>query len=284
MVGLLSCLLAATFIIGAAADKLTPAEVIAKHLDSIGPADARAKIHSLKIKGTCSLVVRQGGSGQVDGAALLESQGTQNLITMTFDSADYPFEALKFNGKKFIASQFRPGFRTAVAQFFVANDVIFREGIAGGTLSQAWPLLNLQQNNPKLENASLKKIDGQPLQAITYNPRKGSDIKITLFFDPNTFQHVRTEYSRDITVTDMQRIGSGPSQAGQTTQRANDARVRASEEFSDFGPENGLNLPHVYKFHLNVQSETRPAVVDWVFNLTEFRFNEPLDAKDFEGS
>jgi len=270
--------------LSAAADKLTPAEVITKHLESIGPVEARTKIHSLKIKGSCSLVVRQGGSGQVDGAALLESQGAQNLITMTFDAAEYPVENLKFNGKKFTASQFRPGFRTPLSAFFVSNDVIFREGIVGGTLSQAWPLLNLEQNNPKLEYAGLKKIDGQPLQAITYNPRKGSEIKITLFFDPNSFQHVRTEYSRDYSVTDMQRIGSGPSQANSTMQRAAEAHVRASEEFSDFRPENGLNLPHVYKFHLNVQSETRPAVVDWVFNLTEFRFNEPLDAKDFEGN
>jgi len=133
-----------------------------------------------------------------------------------------------------------------------------------------------------LEYSGLKKIEGQPLQAITYNPRKGSDIKITLFFDPNSFQHVRTEYSRDYSFTDMRRIGSGPSQADASTQRAAEAHVRATEEFSDFRPENGMNLPHVYKFHLNVQSETKLAVVAWVFNLREFRFNEPLDAKDFD--
>ena len=71
-------------------NKLTPADVVARHLESIGSAEARARVHSMMLKGNCLLTVRQGGNGQVDGHVLMASQGNQNLINMVFDSAAYP--------------------------------------------------------------------------------------------------------------------------------------------------------------------------------------------------
>ena len=265
---------------GKADQKLAPAELVAKHLEAIGPAEARASARGMKIKGTCLLTVRQGGTGQVDGEAVMASQGGMNLITMTFNSPDYPYESLKYDGKNFIASQFRPGFRTSLAQFFLTNDVLFKEGIVGGTLSASWPLLNLQDKNPKLEYAGLKKVGGKQMHALKYMPRKGSDLKITLFFDAETFQHLRSEYERTIYTTDQQRIaGGGGTLPSTSSPRSSNARINAVEEFSDFRSEGGLNLPHSYKFELSIQSEVRPALVDWTFNLTDFNFSEVLEFK-----
>ena len=67
--------------------KIAPAELIAKHLEAIGPAEARARVSGMKIKGSCLLSVRQGGAGQVEGEAVMASQGNRNLINMTFNSA-----------------------------------------------------------------------------------------------------------------------------------------------------------------------------------------------------
>lgn len=265
--------------------KLTPEEIVARHLESIGPAQARARVRSVRIGGTCLLTVRQGGSGQVDGQAVMASQGTLNLISMLFNSAAYPSESLRFDGKNFTASQFRPGYRTSLAQFFVAHDVLFKEGLFGGTLSASWSLLDLKQKNPNLEYAGVKKIGGKQMHALKYMPRKGSDLKITLFFHAETFQHLRSEYERTIYTTDQQRIGPGggasPPSGG--NQRSSNARINATEEFSDFKPEGGLNLPHTHKFELSIQSEVRPALVDWIFTLTDFTFNAPLDVKEFGG-
>jgi hypothetical protein len=266
-------------------EKLQPAEVVTKHLESVGTADARAKVKSMQVKGSCVLTVKQGGTGEVSGQALLLSEGPQNLIKMTFDSAEYPLEAMRFDGKKLTVSQFRPGFRTSLGQFFLNNEALLKEGVTGGTLSSAWPLLDLTQKSPKLSYSGLKKINGKQLHALTYSPRKGSDIKIILFFESDTFRHVRTEYSRDIAATDITRIaGGGGQMPGNAPRRSTDAHIRASEEFEDFRPEGGLNLPHTYKFHLEIQSELRPALVDWVFILTDFKFNEPVDAKEFVGN
>jgi hypothetical protein len=265
--------------------KLTPAALVAMHLESIGPAEARARVRGIRIKGTCLLSIRQGGNGQVDGQAVMASQGSLNLISMAFESPDYPGDSLKFDGKKFTASQFKPGYRTSMAHFFVTHEVLFKEGLVGGTLSASWPLLEQQQKNPKLEYAGLKKIGGKQLHALKYEPRKGSDIKITLFFDAETFQHVRTEYEQTVYTTDQQRIGGGggtlPS-AGRA--RSSNARIDAFEEFSDFKLEGGLIFPHTYKFELSIQSETRPALVDWTFTLTDFTFNETIDPKQFRDS
>jgi len=259
-------------------NKIAPAEVVAKHLESIGSAEARARVHGIMIKGTCVVTIRQGGNGQVGGQTIMASQGSLNLINMTFDSPAYPGDSLKFDGKKFTASQFRPGARTHLAQFFVDHDILFKEGLVGGTLSSSWPLLDIQQKNPKLEYAGLKKIGGTQLHALKYTPRKGSDLKITLFFDAETFQHVRTEYEKTIYATDQQRIGGGgPGLPPATNQRSSNARINAYEEFSDFKSQGGLNLPHTYKFELSIQSETKPALVDWVFSLTNFTFNETLE-------
>jgi hypothetical protein len=263
-------------------NKLSPAELIAKHLDAIGSAEARAKVHAMQLRGTSMVIAKLGGAGQVDGSVVMVSQGNQNLINMTFDAADYPQELLKYDGKTFTTSQIRPGVRTSLEVFFMTNDILFKEGLIGGTLSSAWPLLDLQQKNPKLEYAGLKKIAGKQLHALKYTPRKGSDLKITLFFDAESFQHVRTEYEETIYATEQRRIGGGGGRLpGATDQRSANAQIHATEEFSDFRPESGLTLPHNYKFELSIQSEVRPALVDWEIKLTEFTFNQTLDAKWF---
>src|ERR1044072_8913872 len=132
-------------------NKLTPAEVISKHLESIGSAEARARVRGTRIKGASVVSVKLCGEGQVEGQALLASQGTANLINLKFETSEYPYEMLRFDGKKFIAIPYKPGSRTCLAQFFQDNEVIFREGLAGGILSESWPLLNVGERNPKLE-------------------------------------------------------------------------------------------------------------------------------------
>src|SRR4051812_43457554 len=84
---LISLAVVTPFRITRADDKPKAADIVAKHLESIGPAEARSTLHAAQVKGTCSIVVTQGGSGQVDGQVVMVSQGSQNMIRMTFDSA-----------------------------------------------------------------------------------------------------------------------------------------------------------------------------------------------------
>jgi hypothetical protein len=277
--------LACTFICivqGKPDTKLSPAEVIAKHLESIGSAEARARVRGTQIKGNASVTVRLCGEGQVDGQVLIGSSGKMNLIDMNFDTPAYPYELLRFDGNNLNVSQFRPGSRTCLGQFFISHADVFKEGLIGGALTESWPLLNVPEKNPKLEYSGLKKIGDKQLHALKYTPRKGSDLKITLFFEPETFRHVRTEYARVVYSSEQRKIGGAPGQLPSASmQSAPAARVDAYEVFSDFKEETGLNLPHTYKFHLTIQSELHPAVVDWSFDLKDFTFNAPLDPSAF---
>lgn len=263
-------------------DKLKPEDLVAKHLESIGTTDARARVNGTRIKGSCSVAVRLCGEGQVDGQVLMASTDAASLINMNFEIATYAQEALRFDGKKLATSQITPGSRTCLAQFFLENEVLFKEGLVGGVLSESWSLLNVAQRNPKLEYSGLKKIGDKQLHALKYNPRKGSDLKITLYFDPQSFRHVRSDYSRTVYASEQRRIaGGGAGLPPAQNQQASPTRIEAYEEFADFKEESGLNLPHTYKFHLSIQSEVRPAVVDWVFTLNDFSFTSPLDAAEF---
>ena len=263
-------------------DKLKPEELVAKHLESIGTAEARARVNGTQIKGNASVAVRLCGEGQVDGQVLMASTDAANLINMNFGVEAYSQEALRFDGKRFATSQLKPGSRTCLAQFFLENEVLFKEGLVGGVLSESWPLLNVAERNPKLEYSGLKKIGDKQLHALKYTPRKGSDVKIVLYFDTSNFRHVRTDYSRTVYATEQRRIaGGGAALPPAQRQQASPTRIEAYEEFADFKEESGLTVPHTYKFHLTIQSEVRPAVVDWVFNLNQYSFTSPLDAAEF---
>ena len=263
-------------------DKPKPADIIAKHLDSIGPAEVRSALHGAQVKGACTVVAKLGGAGQVDGQVVMVSQGNQNMMHMTFDSPDYPLEEFKYDGKKYTGSVIRPGRRSALGSFFNTNDILFKDGLVGGVLSSSWPLLNLQEKNPRVEYAGTRKIGGQDLIALKYTPHKGSDLKITLYFDPQTFRHLRTDYQATVYSTEQRKIGGGGGALPEAhDQRSANARIEAYEEFADFKVEGGLTLPHSYNFHLAVQSETNPALVEWQVALTDFVINPQLDAKWF---
>ena len=75
-----------------------------------------------------------------------------NMVNMMFDAGE-PSTSFRFDGTKTTVTQFRPGRHTPLEHFFAENEVIVGEGLVGGVLSESWPLLNLQEKNPKLEYA-----------------------------------------------------------------------------------------------------------------------------------
>jgi hypothetical protein len=258
----------------AAEQKLKPAELIAKHLESIGTAEARTAARNRIITGISALTLKQGGTGNLVGSALMASEGDKNLLMMAFDSPDYPAEKIGYNGHKLGVQPIRPGVRTPLGNFFRTHEEMFKEGLVGGTLSQSWPLLNVAARAPKLEYGGTKKIDGRLAHELKYTPNKGASLTIKLFFDAENFRHVRTEYERVIAAT----MGARPIDSGGRL----DTRYKVVEEFSDFKEENGLTLPHTYKFELRMSSDRAPLLLDWVISLQKFSFNQSMSGKEFD--
>jgi hypothetical protein len=256
-------------------DKPKAEDIVAKHLQSIGKDEARAAIRSRVIAGATLATFKSRGTASIQGGAVLASEGPKNIVTMRFEATQYPYEKIGYDGNKVGAYQIHPGEYTSLGGFVKANPVLLKEGLIGGTLSSAWALNDLASRKPKLEYGGTKKIDSRQVFELRYLPHGGSDLKISLFFDAETFQHVRSVYSRTIS-----------PQMGRTVDdsaRMTETRYELVEEYSDFKTENGLTLPHTYKIRLSQQG-TATQISEWVMTLVQFSFNQSVDAKDFDVS
>ncbi len=273
---LLSIALTMLFLVNpslSATDKMTPEELVARHLESIGPAKARASVTTRIIAGKSLVNFRTPPPGQASGRAVLASEGLKSLIGMSFPNPIYPGEQLGFNGKSFMAGYTTPGVRSSLGSFLMTHDLVFKQGLMGGTLSTAWPLLDLNGRNPQLEYAGLKKVDNRRLHELRYLARGGSDLEIVLFFEEETFRHVRTQYERVIAAS----IGTRSA----IDAKEKETRYKMVEEFSDFKDEGGLNLPHSYKIKLIIDTGAGTFLADWEITLTQFTFNESIDPNSF---
>ena len=255
-----------------AIDKITVEDLLARHLRSIGPEESRAS--NRIIAGTAQVVFRTTPSGQAIGKAVLASDGLKTLIGMSFPSPIYPREQLGFDGSTFTAAFATPGNRSVLGNFLMTNEIIFKQGLMGGTLSSAWPLLDLSSRRAQLEDVGTKKIDGRVLHEIRYLPRNATDVKVTLYFNDQTFEHVRTEYDRVIPAP------MGKVEYSNVQER--EGRYKMIEEFSLFQPESGLNLPHIYTIKLSVDTVNGTFLADWTINLTNFEFNQKIDPAAFK--
>jgi len=260
----------------ALAQKLTAEDVIARHLESLGSAEARASVKSRVMQGTVLATVRIGGGGELKGGAVMASQGPMSLIGLIFGTQDYGNEKMAFDGNKLTLGELRPGTRTRFGGFVLTHDILFKEGLIGGTLSSAWPLLDLANHNPKLRYAGTRKVEGKQTHVIEYEPRSGGNLDIKLFFDAETFQHVRTEYQQEFHAPTVSRPEIAAAQQG--------TRLKFTEDFSDYRKEGGLTLPHTYKMQLTFESERNPLLQDWVVSLNQFLFNKQLDVKQFDAA
>ncbi len=222
------------------------------------------------------MVFRTVPKGQAQGKAVLASEGDKVLVGMSFPSPVYPREQLGYNGSSFMASFVTAGVRSFLGSFLMTHSLIFKQGLMGGALSSAWPLQDVSRSGARLEYAGQKTENKHLLHELKYTPRGSTDLHISLFFDSETFQHVRTEYTRVI-----------PAETG-TRAYANvaerEVRYKMVEEFSDFKKESRLTLPHTYEISLTVDSQNGTFAAEWVLKLTQFTFNEKIDPAAFDVS
>lgn len=257
----------------AAQEKMKPDEIVAKHLEAIGSAEARAPGRSRIASGNSVIALRTGGSGQAGGGASIASKDNAIWINAEFEAPDYPFERMSYDGKKLVVRQYKPGARSPIGEFFLTFDEVFEEGLAGGALSSAWALLRLEERRAKLKYDGTDKIDGKPVYRLKYQPRKSSDLKIKLYFDAESFRHVRTEYERTIAA----QMGAAPG----TSVSQRETHFKLTEDYADFATVGGLTLPKKYKISYSYSSRSNPIEIDWTFDFSKFEFNQPINIEKF---
>lgn len=253
--------------------KLTLEQLIARHLDSIGSAQARGFAKNRVVRGTVKLISRVGAASNIDGQAAMASSGGKLRYSMRFNSPQYTGEQFAFDGSKVMTGHLPSGRRSPLSLYLEQQSLPLKDGLLGGSLSTAWALLRMDQLKPRLDYKGLKKLDGRQLHEVSYRPEKGStDLKVALFFDA-TFQHVRTEYEFKVPA----RLGSGPNDSA----RLQEDFYKLVEDFDDFRAVDALMIPRKYRLQLQVQTSSGSNLFDWNVVIEEVLHNQALDEQIF---
>jgi hypothetical protein len=253
-------------------DKMKPEELIAKHVASIGTPEAIAAVKSRVVVGTTNGRLKLLNTPiEISGPMQFASEGNKVLLAMIFNSNNYSYEKAGYDGKDLTVGVLESGRRSILSDFFFAHEAIFKQGLIGGALSTAWPLLAANSKTMKVSYGGTKKINNRPAHELKF--RNAGDIEVSLFFDAETFHHIRTEYKYRV-----------PAQMGKTpTESASqkESIYRLTEEFSDFKTENNLTLPHSYKLNLTRELPDKTQTMDFETAFTQFTINQPLDPAQF---
>jgi hypothetical protein len=231
-----------------------------------------------------------GGNGEVPGKAVIASEGDKRQILLKVNAYRYEGERFVSTGTATgVAGTYADKTRSEFGQFLRAEDLPLRDGLLGGVLSTAWPLLDLKAHKATLVYEGLKKIDGRRVYALGYKPAKTTDLTITLYFDPESFHHVATVYrvSAHAGLGGIAfrpfpgaTISNGASEV--QSARQNETRFRIEEYFKDFKTSEGLTLPTNYdlRFTAELQSGFTKSV-EWRVETKRVLNNLSVDPKNF---
>jgi hypothetical protein len=241
----------------APADQKPSAEsIVARHLEALGSADPQAARALRVVQGPCHFEIRRGGAGSLEGTARVSSEGRRFRVELGFSSSEYYGERLGYDGNKVDVGFMQPGRRSPLGEFLATYDVLLKEGLVSGVLSSAWPFLDLAGRGPKLKYEGLKKVGDRTLHQIAYKAARGQgDVGVLLFFEPESFRHVRSEY----------RLALRPSMSSAIDRSASqqDVRFELDETFADFQTVAGLTLPRRWALVFSMDGPSTDALWRW---------------------
>lgn len=248
-------------------EKLKPEELVALHLESVGPAESLAGRTSCAAQGQTKFEVI-GDRGLLNGPSNLLSEGKKLHMAMIFSVDTYPGEEMVFDGEKVEVGQLQPGVRTALGEFLLQYDEIIQEGVFGGVLYSDWVLQDLERRNPKLKYDGLKEVDDVKYHTLKYQRRKGWDPTVLLYFDVETYQHRHTIY----------RVFRSAGARGSL-----DTRYILKESFSNFRQVDDLTLPSEWIVEYAIDYGGRSGrTIRLTTEFTKLFNNVPFDPKAFD--
>jgi hypothetical protein len=243
-------------------DKLSAADIIAKHLAAAGGKDTLAKVKSRVAIGTAAKDSEAG----VPMAVMSEAP---NRV-----SAMYQFRAfnwqLTYDGRKSIVRPLLSRANSPVLQKY-------QDMLATGTMFNGISLYNVlsqaDAGDVKLEAKGIKKVKGKP--AYTVEMKRGKD-KALLYFDQDTFMWVRTDYGSVQLTREMGQLTNAIESKDQET--TCDFYV----ETSDFRQVDGMTLPFKLEIVATAPLLTQKNVGTIIATISEYKHNVPIDPKMFQ--
>ncbi len=254
------------------AQDLKSEELVAKHLESIGTKEKREAVKNRIAIGTSTFESKLPAKS-TGGKALVASDDGNLMFLASFSSQEYPFEKIGNFGGSISLPRVTGGARSPLGAFLADHAKILSDGLFAGSISEGWALLDLESRKATLKSSGTKNIDGKKLYFLEYYPKGlgSTEFTIRLYFDSETFRHVRSEY-RDQINPSQDRFGTLGRQAG--------VRIQLIEIFDDFKTVEGLTLPHSYRIDYRTESNSGVYEFIWGIKIQTYRFNNNL-AVDF---
>lgn len=262
------------FALGLNAQDLKIEEVVSKHTDSIGKTDKRKELKNMMLLGTSefsSKLPERKSAGKV----AIVSDASNLLMISSFAADSYPYEKIGIFNSKLNIPFINPGVRSPLGDFLWEHQSILKSGLFSGSMSLQWSLLDANFKKGKINLGGTKKIDGRKVYVVDYFPPGSSEaFKIKLFFDADTFQHVRSEYREEYTGKEVPFSGRNPN--NNSLGQINGYVMQLTETYEDFKSFEGITLPTNYKVKYMGSSSKGTWEYDWSFRLNDVKFNQPL--------
>jgi hypothetical protein len=284
---------------------LTPEKLIAEHIKSIGEPTTLSSVNSRAFLGSTDVKFVQGMTGSIKGGmSTFVSEGNKLGIVLKYGSIDYPQEYFAYNGDNVSVGYISPGQRSPLADFLFRFNGVMKKGFIGGTLSLSWPLLDADGIQYKLKYKKVKVKDRElypedrELYQLEWPMNVLGNIRIKMYFEPDTFHHVRTDYvvrvQEDYSVRSQ---GAVLGQLGEVIDEEVGTVGRSSimdrnivpesiytliERFEDYKKVSGMTLPHKYSIEYTLEGQGHSFIGHWTINASKWLFNRTYDEMLFE--
>ncbi len=275
--------------------KLTVDEIISRHLQSLGKPEILSKYQSRTFHGKSSFHFIQGMSGSSStGQLIFAAEGNKLGIVLKYDDLVYPGEYFAYNGEDVTVGYISPGQRSPLADFIFRYNRLMKEGLLGGVWSTSWPLLDIQKRQlfPRYKATT---INGRRVHELEYRPQKTlGDLTVKLYFDFDTYRHVRTEYRVRISDDNSTRLDPGARRKGTGISRlpggssgseifdaAPDSIYLLVENFDEFYDYSGLMLPSVCNLEFSVEGQGNSIIAQWTMKADALMVHNGKVRDDF---
>jgi len=253
------------------ADELKLEEVISKHLSAIGNLEKRKALKNIMMIGTSEFHSKL-PERRSYGKVAIVSDNSNLLFVSSFAAEAYPFEKIGFFKGKMEVPFVTPGIRSPLGDFLWEHPLVLKNGLFSGSMTRQWAFLGDDAKNLKMDLGGIKKIDGQKAYQINFfSGGTSGDLKVKLFFDVETFQHIRSEYREEF---------SGKQPKFGVLGTTSGYEIELIETFSDFKTYEEFSLPSKHKVQYLVSGTTGTYEYDWTFKISEVKFNQNF-SEDF---
>jgi len=264
----------ASFLLAASRDvvgqqkvKLDPEDVVAKHLKALGTSDSFAAATERRLEGKSNFRDIRNSMINVSGSAEMTSDTTNFGMFLVFSTNPTDFyrqDKIEYNGKKVSVPFASTTSRSPMGQFLYEFPEVIKSGLFGGTLNAEWAILDRKNKIKKLDFQGFEKVDGIDLIVLRCTISGGTNLRIKLYFHPETYAHVQTIYAGEIqpptTLSDEGRVSS--------------IRHVFIEHFAGHTPISGLVIPITHRINYTFESPLRNGQYEWTMNFSRFEFKK----------